>query len=262
MVKFHIDLDRWINHQGDAISNVVFSNCTDVSESVYQPFTQLTISNIDGFGRFIINVVQNGITYTYDELTFDEFVQGSKFTFSADVSVLYIDKVLTMINEQLIAVNQDGNTTLFVYNQNSENIVLNKTLTPVNIIDGMFNHSIAVKNINIDIVSFNFNFNYVYIPSLNRYYYVDSVEMISSDYTRLHLREDVLMSWKNLISSQTAFIDRCENSTFYDVNIEDSEIKTDYDKNVVVSNILPVATSSIFSENQSNEQYVLTVVRK
>ena len=86
--------------------------------------------------------------------------------------------------------------------------------------------------------------------------------MISSDYTRLHLREDVLMSWKNLISSQTAFIDRCENSTFYDVNIEDSEIKTDYDKNVVVSNILPVATSSIFSENQSNEQYVLTVVRK
>ena len=114
MAKFHIDLDRWINYQGSAINNVVFSNCTDVSDSVYHPFTQLTINSIDGFGRFIIYVVENGISYTYDENTFDEFVQGTNFTFSADVSVLYIDKVLTMINEQLIAVNQDGNTTLLM----------------------------------------------------------------------------------------------------------------------------------------------------
>ena len=108
-----------------------------------------------------------------------------------------------------------GKTTLYVFKQNSENDELNKTLTLIDAITGKFNHSIAVKNINIDVTGFSITngYNYVYIPSLNRYYYVDSVEIISADYVRLHLREDVLMSWQDLIKSQKAFVTRNENIT-------------------------------------------------
>lgn len=260
MAKFYIDLGRWIDYQGSAISNIVFSNCTNVSESVYQPFTQLTISNIDGFGRFTISVIEDGRTFTYDETNYDEFVQGDVLTFNANVSILYINKVLTMVNEQLIAVNQDGNTTLFVYTQNSENNDTNKSFTPVNIIDGKFNSAIGLRTINIDMVNYNRDFNYVYIPSFERYYYVDSVDIISKDITRLHLCEDVLMSWRSLIKMQTAFVDRCADSDYYDLDIEDSEIKTDYDKSIETTIVLSSSGTNVFSEDTT--PYVLTVVRK
>ena len=50
----------------------------------------------------------------------------------------------------------------------------------------------SIKNINIDINNYANNFNYVWIPTLKRYYYVDSLELISADFSRLHLKEDVL----------------------------------------------------------------------
>lgn len=105
-------------------------------------------------------------------------------------------------------------TLIYCFKQNSENDELNKTLTTGEIIAGKFNHSIAIKNINIDIKNYSIanGYNYVFIPSLNRYYYVDSVEIISADYVRLHLREDVLMSWQDLIKSQKAFVTRYEQS--------------------------------------------------
>ena len=70
-----------------------------------------------------------------------------------------------------------------------------------------------VKNLNIDIVQREMiAFNYVWIPSLNRYYFVDFVEIISADIKRLHLKEDVLMSWSTLIKEQSAFVTRYGNS--------------------------------------------------
>lgn len=244
MTRFYIDLQRWIDYQGDVIQNIVFVNCTNVSSEVYQPFTQLTIQNI-GNGRFTISVVQNGNTYSYDETDYDEFVQGDDFTFDAGVSVIYFDKIITMIDEQIIAVNQDGNTTLFVYKQNSENDALSKDLTPVNIFDGKFNHAIGLKNINVDIFNYGFNFNYVYIPLLERYYYVDSVELISADFSRLHLKEDVLMTWKNLIRNQDAFVTRNENITDY--NIVDDRLPLESVKSIEY--LTPSRTSTGNLEN-------------
>ena len=124
-----------------------------------------------------------------------------------------IDILEKLIKLGIVSLDVDGLTSLIVYKQNSENDALNKTLTLVNVITGKFNHSINLKNINIDLKDYQRNFNYVYIPILNRYYYVDSIELISADYSRLHLKEDVLMTWKKLIKQQRMQITRYQNST-------------------------------------------------
>ena len=105
-----------------------------------------------------------------------------------------------------------GETTLFAFKQNSENDKMQKELTLIDVINGKFNHMIALKSVNVDVYNYARDYNYVFIPSLNRYYYVDSVEIVSADISRLHLKEDVLKSWDNLIRSQKAFVTRYEQS--------------------------------------------------
>ena len=120
---------------------------------------------------------------------------------------------LWLVNNNIIQLDRNGNTTFLIYTQNCENDVLNKTLSLKGVVTGQFNHSIAVKNINIDVSDLPENFNYVYIPSLSRYYYVDSIEIITANVRRLHLKEDVLMSWKSLILQQDAFVTRYGGAT-------------------------------------------------
>ena len=118
-----------------------------------------------------------------------------------------------LYNLGVITFDVDGYTQLNVYKQNSENDKLSKTLTFVDIIQGQFNHMIALKNVNVDVYNYARDYNYVFIPSLNRYYYVDSVEIVSADISRLHLKEDVLVTWKTLIKNQSAFVTRYENAS-------------------------------------------------
>ena len=142
-------------------------------------------------------------------------VRDEPITFECDIPDNMRSRFWEFVQLGIIkTIEPTGKTTLYVFKQNSQNDELNKTLTLMDTITGKFNHSIAVKNINIDVTGFSITnaYNYVYIPSLNRYYYVDSVEIISGDYVRLHLREDVLMSWKDLIKSQSAFVTRYEQS--------------------------------------------------
>lgn len=125
-----------------------------------------------------------------------------------------ITNINWLLNNEIIDLDVDGYTSIHTYTQNSENNVLDKDITLYSIIQGQFNHSISVKNVNIDIVQRELiAFNYVWIPSLNRYYYVDSVDIISADVKRIHLKEDVLMSWQALIKEQEVFVTRYGNSS-------------------------------------------------
>ena len=125
-----------------------------------------------------------------------------------------ITNINWLLNNEIIDLDVDGYTSIHTYTQNSENNVLDKDITLYSIIQGQFNHSISVKNVNIDIVQRELiAFNYVWIPSLNRYYYVDSVDIINADVKRIHLKEDVLMSWQALIKEQEVFVTRYGNSS-------------------------------------------------
>ena len=119
-------------------------------------------------------------------------LSGTSITFECSISSSQMTKLAELVSADVVELNQDGNTTLIVYKQNSENDALFKTLTFVAFIDGKFNQVIGLKTIDIDIYQYESNFNYVYIPLLKRYYFVNSVDFISADITRLHLKEDVL----------------------------------------------------------------------
>lgn len=137
--------------------------------------------------------------YVISDITIDETQNMNEFLF--------------FVINGVFDLNFDGKTNLILFKQNSENDNLVKSLTFVKLLFGKFNHSIGLKNINIDVTDLPRDFNYVFIPTFNRYYYVDSIELLTANISRLHLKEDVLMSWKDLIKKQKAFITRYENST-------------------------------------------------
>ena len=144
----------------------------------------------------------------------------------------------------------DGKTALITYLQSSDDDHVTKSLTEVGTILGKFNKMIGLKRIDIDLTGFAHGFNYVWIPSLRRYYYVDSVEMPSADITRLHLREDVLMSWSSLIRNQTAFVERQEN--VYDDDLTDEMCNYTYEKAVSISSI--TMTNNVFTNTENTDK--------
>lgn len=209
-------------------------NNTSFSGTFYMEFENVTnITNwYDGeenvTGLEFYNGATSKIMYVFlngdDSPTYDQTndlyeladVRDEPITLECDIPDNMRNRFWEFVQLGIISVIEPiGKTTLYVFKQNSENDYVNKTLTLVNVVVGKFNHSIAIKNINVDLTGYSIAnaYNYVYIPSLERYYYVDSVEIISADYVRLHLREDVLMTWKDLIGLQLAFITRNENST-------------------------------------------------
>ena len=193
-----------------------FDNITNL-EHWYdeEDVTQLEFSQSSTYKQMYV-FIDGASTSSYDEVDGNivSLSENSDYiTFTCEIANSSYNRLMEFIQKGIIEVNQNGNTTIFAYKQNSENDVVNKTLTFVDAIDGKFNHMIGLKQINIDIKDYARNYNYIYIPSLNRYYYVDSVELVSADISRLHLKEDVLMSWKDLIKLQDAYVTRYGNST-------------------------------------------------
>ena len=76
--------------------------------------------------------------------------------------------------------------------------------------------------INIDGSSVNItNCNYVYIENFKRYYYVTSKECIRTNLWRLHLRVDVLMSYKDYILDLSCIVGR--SASDYNKKLPDAE---------------------------------------
>lgn len=205
---------------------IEFKDCEDIQYSATSDFDNISIDIQTGIKQ--IDQWYNaggGQAYTsnFESLS----TNGSYIEFVANLNDF--SSFESFVSAGIVEIYPLANETLvYLYTQNSENNALNKDITLVNIINGKFNHSIGVKSLNIDVVNIDMNFNYVYIPSLNRYYYVDSVEIVSNDVRRLMLKEDVLMSWKSLIRQQSAFVDRQENT--YDADIVDDLVTYSYDK--------------------------------
>ena len=148
---------------------------------------------------------------------------GNKLIVTGNFSPL--SELEYLLSHNIIRIIENYDTLISCYTLDCENNKVDKSsdINFVKYISGTFNHSIGLKNINIDIEDFNDEqFNYVYIEKLNRYYYVDSVEIISSKITRLHLKEDVLNSFVSLIQSQKAFVSRYENAD--NTNIVDNRL--------------------------------------
>lgn len=92
---------------------------------------------------------------------------------------------------------------------------VNKTLHENEEYIGVLN---AMFNVLTPIVRFRtrtlVTFNYVYIESLNRYYFVSEKQQ-DGDICTVHLRVDVLFTYKDIILNSTATLTKSENGNKY-----------------------------------------------
>ena len=101
----------------------------------------------------------------------------------------------------------------FIYNGKPNEV--NKTLQENEEYTGVLN---AMFNVLTPVVRFRtrnpVTFNYVYIESLNRYYFVSEKQQ-DGDTCTVHLRVDVLFTYKDIILNSTATLTKSENGNKY-----------------------------------------------
>ena len=196
---------------------VTFANVEKLTNTSLQDenlVTSIEVYKDDGNDLYVgvttSNPVQQPEWEGYDEDAIDLSGTNDFIYFIADVEDIDMATLLKLVNGGYIILNQFGRTSIICYRLNDEKEKLTKTITPITIIEGKFTAPLGIKNIELDVVDYDIDnsYNYVYIPKLNRYYYVTNVVLTTKDYTKLVLQEDVLMSWKSLILSQTAYVTR------------------------------------------------------
>lgn len=96
--------------------------------------------------------------------------------------------------------------TVYFYRMTEDKRKLHKTLNESEMIS---KNIILLDNTNINIIdciltkSLNDSYNYVYIPSLNRYYFAETTDILSNDRKRMRFITDYLMTYRDLIDSLT-----------------------------------------------------------
>lgn len=119
---------------------------------------------------------------------------------------------------------------------------LNKTLsnkTELDIVlkerNNFINPNIILKN-----QIHNFSYNYCFIPSFNRYYFIENIEILSNNLILLSLKIDVLMTYKNDINN--SFVTITESSEILNEN------KLNYDSEDI-ENITKIDLNNPFTGN-------------
>lgn len=219
-VKIALDLTALDNATLSGTWFLEFNNITNLS-NWHEPEENVTALELyNGTNTKEINVFLNDESdpsYTQrDDLYELAEVRDEPLEFECDIPEGQKDNFYTLYSLGIITLIPHENKTLVIaYRLNSERDYIEKTLKFITVIEGSFKAPLGIKNIDLDMYGYDIDnsYNYVFIPRLNRYYYISNILLVTKDYTRLQLQEDVLMSHKVLIKSQSAFISRYEGST-------------------------------------------------
>lgn len=118
----------------------------------------------------------------------------------------------------------EGGEDFILYRNSAELDVVDKTpyLEQVAVITGVFRDIASLVNLSVTI-EYNSvpDFNYVYIGVFKRYYTVTGVTSIRNNLWEISLSIDVLMTYKDVVLSTTAFVDR--NEFEYNANLVDTK---------------------------------------
>ena len=114
--------------------------------------------------------------------------------------------------------------TIKLYNNLSENNIINKTITQVGSdVTATIKGDISVESPTL-ILNYSgnmHNINYFYIPEFYRFYYItDLVELTGGRY-QIQGKTDVLESFKQSILNLSVIIDKQENSNLIDFFLDD-----------------------------------------
>ena len=161
--------------------------------------------------------------------------------------------------------------TLALYNSKAEKNKVDKTndITLFQTLEGTLREGVNILNpiVKIEYNDF-FTCNYAYIPQFNRYYFIEDVKSVSKNIWDVHLKVDVLMSYKDDILRQFALVDR--NQYEFNVNIEDNQRsykkEPEYEYIEIPNSIFDVTTTgNVGTWNERIDtalRFVLTVVGK
>lgn len=107
------------------------------------------------------------------------------------------------------------------YNYSGKNNIVNKSLPTATVISGLLYDRFNVLNPTLTIrTQTTFNYNYCYIAALNRYYFVDKVEIVDNQKTEVYLSVDVLKSYETEILAANGTITARENANKFISNRE------------------------------------------
>lgn len=136
----------------------------------------------------------------------------------ATISNIFDDVVLT-VNAIAIA----SNSALVLYQYGGMPNVVQKTLTEVGTLKGVFRDVASVTHL---IVTIEYpkvpDFNYVWVQDFGRYYFVTNFSCYNQNIWEIDLTIDVLMTYQSAIIRQKAFIDRSESH--YNPMLPDDEV--------------------------------------
>lgn len=72
-----------------------------------------------------------------------------------------------------------------------------------------------------------YTYNYFYIEELQTYYFRDGIESVNTDIFRLTLSIDRLATYRSQILNYVPFIERCSDSRYYNVDINDNALSVE-----------------------------------
>ena len=110
-----------------------------------------------------------------------------------------------------------------VYNNKSNKNIVNKKIELIQEITFDFKDDSDITNPILILQTYKTG-NYCYISDLNRYYYIDKIELMNGGFYKLYLEIDVLMSYK----------DEIINADYYSVDGVNVTIPNEIDYNSLV----------------------------
>lgn len=113
--------------------------------------------------------------------------------------------------------------TLKLYKNSSENNDVSKTLTDEHKVTGYSRVVVDMLNPVIELAGIEVNsYNYCYVQELNRYYYIENINISPNGVYRLSMRIDVLMTYRDDIMTSHGLITKNREYNPYtgDVDVE------------------------------------------
>ena len=101
--------------------------------------------------------------------------------------------------------------TVTLYKNTSDKRNLNKVITEIKSVSATAKGEINIISPTLILEYFSTDFNYCYISDFKRYYFVNSITLLTGQRVQINLSVDVLMSYKEEIKNLTVNVLRYEN---------------------------------------------------
>ena len=199
------------------------------------------------------HVIQFGICHVYEQQftlkNFNSTIQLYSLPFDSPHGLSIIKENYSEKIEYSPTIDKSIHITL--YQNHSDNNVIEKSLEVLNSYDGNFTYHGSVLSPNLVINDpLVLKSNYLEIEELKRYYYITDIETLGKDNFRVYLQVDTLMTYKEFIYKQGAYVLR--NEFDYNLFLYDDRLpllvnpKIQYVKGVLLSD------SSYFIESKNS----------